>query len=233
MLLQFPKTKIVHRDHAPTADGCGDALVVSRAASAARSSAVKPARRAVSVPRIDAHHSAGMVSRCGHLRTAATPAPISAASASADGQSPTTSRNEAMDRIECFLGQLVLNSKAMLSLDPQKVSGQNVRMADGAAASAYRDHFARRVVWARVARGWNQTQMAEFLGIDQGKYKQYETGRKSFLPHHLVGKFCDLCLIDERWLFKERGKGPAMSWEQVMVMLPPARPKRRKKKRVA
>lgn len=190
IILTFPG----HQDTAPMAG--------SREARRANSSAVTPAARAVGVRKMGSHHSAGMLSRWGHLRAAATEAPISSASASGDSQSAMTSRNVEIERIESFLGQLVLKRKVTLSHDLLDVDGQDVPMApqpEDPAISAYRDAFAARVKQAREARNLTQKELSEILEIDQGTYKQYET--RSFLPHYLIRRFCLVCGIEPGWLF--------------------------------
>src|SRR6266850_7303235 len=100
----------------------------SRAANCANRSAVMPCDSAVLVESTDAHHSAGMRSRCHHLRTAVTGAPTSDASASVDDHSAMTSRKEDISAMPESVGQMVLKIKADLSLDPEKGRGQNVHM---------------------------------------------------------------------------------------------------------
>lgn len=216
MLLMFPRRR-AHGDHAPTMEGCVVWLDGARAAKRASSSAVTPACLAVSVLNREAHHSAGIVSRCGHLRTAETPAPISAANASGEGHSPTTSRKEQI--IGPFLGQSVLICKPTLSRDGADFCGQNVPMAN---ASAYKAAFMERIRDARTARGLTQEGIAILLGITQDTYKQYET--RSYLPHQLVPRFCLACGIDPAWLFDADGKLAAKA---------PPRPHQSRRRRVA
>lgn len=169
------------------------------AASAANRSAVNPADLAARDRRIGSHQSAGMLSRCRHLRTADVPAPISDAIVSGDGQRSTTSRNVEMERIESFLGQLVLEGKPILSHDPIVAHGQDVLMADNdEARSSYRDEFVARVKAAREARGLTQEQVAKALGIAQGTYKQYEV--RSLLPHYFIERFCIITGSGLAWL---------------------------------
>lgn len=206
-ILHFPR-------HARTSAG-------PRAANSAKSSAVNPCFWAVSVRNSGSHHSAGM-RRSGavHLRTAHTPAPISAASASGESHSATISRK--LETMEGCLGHLVPNCKPIVSQDCELGLRQNVPMVP---ASAYKREFTLRVRWARHARGWGPSEMAELLKIDQGKYKQYE--RRSLMPHYLVPEFLRLCLIDYSWLATGIGRAP--------VGEPPTQKRRkpRKLKRVA
>lgn len=182
-----------------------------RAARVINISAVRPALRATSVRKMGAHHSAGILSLCGHLRTPATPAPISAASASGEGHSAMMSRNvETAVGIESSLGQSVLNGKANLSYDCGIRSGEDWGMGKDRAASAYRADFIKRVKAARAARpGLTQAAMAKLLDTTQDHYKQFE-GR-SLLPHAMVEKFCIACGVDIEWLVTGTGKGPAIA----------------------
>ena len=50
--------------------------------------------------------------------------------------------------------------------------------------------------------------MSKILGIDQGRYKQYET--RTPLPHEFIPAFCAATRITEEWLFNfplARGNG--------------------------
>lgn len=195
----------------------------SREAKPARASAVSPAFCAVSVFRIWTHHSAGMLSRCGHLRTAATPAPISDASASGESHNPTTSlKDEGMDG---NLGQSVLNSKANVSFDYANLPVLQSCMLGDQAKTVFKQEFTKRVALARVGRNYTQAQLADKLGMEQDKYKQYE--RRSLLPHDLIPRFCELCDIDTAWLFTGRGLAPRLEVER------PAPKKRKNKSRAA
>lgn len=70
----------------------------------------------------------------------------------------------------------------------------------------FREEFIERTKRAREASGYTQEQMAGFLGIDQGRYKQYET--RSALPHVFIAKFCLLCRCEVHWLLTGLGKEP-------------------------
>jgi DNA-binding XRE family transcriptional regulator len=106
-----------------------------------------------------------------------------------------------IERIEYFLGQLVLKCKAKVSRDDKKRTKQNVLMAkdEDIAATEYRAFFISRVKEARKKRGLTQVELAALLGLDQGTYKQYET--RSFLPHVLIHRFCLACDVHCDWLF--------------------------------
>lgn len=184
------------------------ASATSRAAKVANNSAVTPAEQATGVASTAFHHSAGMRSRCHHLRAAATPAPISDAMASGETQSPMTERNEVMSDMESSLGQLVLNCKAKVSHDCGPSRCQN-RPVSKDAVSQYQHDFIARVRAARAARYDSQQALCDVLEIDQGLYKWYETER--WLPHELIARFCLACGVTIDWLITGKGKGPAIS----------------------
>jgi DNA-binding XRE family transcriptional regulator len=79
-------------------------------------------------------------------------------------------------------------------------------MGETETETQFKQLFTERVKAARVATGLKQWQVAELLGIPQDKYKQYE-GR-SYLPHHLVGRFCIVCRVDPVWLMTGKGQKP-------------------------
>lgn len=192
----------------------------SRAASAAKVSAVKPASRARSVRKIESHHSDGMLLRCGHFLAAATPAPISAANASGESHSPTTSRK--LETMLPLIGQSVLNCKANLSHDLGNPGGYKPAMAQDEGYSDFYRAFIARTKAAREASGYTQAQIGELLdGLAQDHYKQFE-GR-SPLPHHLIPRFCLLCRVNMMWMLTGKGKGPAE--------VPAPAPRRRQVKR--
>lgn len=205
----------------------------SRAANSVSVSAVSNAARARSVANTDAHHSEGILLRWRHLGIIQTPAPMSAAMAACEGQMSMTSLNDVICDMPSKLGQPVLKSKAILSLDCGRSLGHNVRMAEQETESQFKQDFTRRVKAARAALGWKQWQMAEALGMPQDKYKQYE-GR-SLLPHHLIGRFCLLTRIDPDWLLTGRGQKPLQPLriapdESVEAV---AKPKKTRAKRAA
>jgi DNA-binding transcriptional regulator YiaG len=178
----------------------------SRAAKATSVSEVTPLDRAFSVERIADHRSAGMLSRCRHFKTAGTRALTSEAKASGEGQRLITSRKDRKLAIRTFLGQIVLKRKDKVTLDSEKSLGHHVRMGETETETQFKQLFTERVKAARVATGLKQWQVAELLGIPQDKYKQYE-GR-SYLPHHLVGRFCIVCRVDPVWLMTGKGQKP-------------------------
>jgi ribosome-binding protein aMBF1 (putative translation factor) len=61
--------------------------------------------------------------------------------------------------------------------------------------------FAARIARARETRGFTQEYVAGELGIKQDRYAKYE-GR-SFMPHELIGKFCQITRTDPRELFQD------------------------------
>jgi hypothetical protein len=174
------------------------------AANAASVSAVRPARCAVFVFRMGNHHSGGIESRCGHLRAAETPAPISAANASGVDQRETTSRK--LETMPTSLGQSVLKIKPAVSHDSAKRVGHTVSMAPDAeklAETQWRKEFAARLKEARGPR--TQVVMAELLGITQTAYSKYEGARKTMMPVRLLPRFCKICGRSLEWLIE----GPA------------------------
>lgn len=174
-----------------------------RAAIRAKTPAVRDARSAVPVFKIGFHHSAGMRSRCHHLLTCAavTPLSTSAAQASRVGQSSMIERNELKSAVIAGsnLGQIVLDCKPAMSCDCGPDRGLNPAMPDDPTASEFKHRFIERVREARAAR-FTQNQISKLLGIAQDTYKQYET--RSFLPYHLLPRFCLLCGISVESLFE-------------------------------
>jgi DNA-binding XRE family transcriptional regulator len=176
----------------------------SRAASFANSSAVTPLDPAVSVESTEDHHSAGIRSRCHHLRTAVIGAPTSEASALSDDSrvqpgaphSAMTSWNEEISAMPELLGQMVLKSKADLSLDPEKRQGHNVRMPK---LPKYLQEIGSRMREVRDSHGHTTQQAAKFLGIDQSLYSKYENGERR-MPVTIFRDFCDLYDVDAEWL---------------------------------
>lgn len=79
-------------------------------------------------------------------------------------------------------------------------------MTESEAEVHFKQQFIGRVKAARKALGWKQWQMAQALDMPQDKYKQYE-GR-SYLPYHLVGRFCLITRIDPNWLMTGHGEKP-------------------------
>lgn len=205
---------------------------VSREAKEVSSSAVTPAAAAFSVASNEAHHSAGMLSRCHHFDTAEAVAPISAAIASRAPQASLAPHNSITDRKDEIcdmpqtLGQTVLKRKDFLSLDGSRPLGHTVRMAESDEESLYKQEFMARVKHARVARGWKQWQAADAMGIPQDKYKQYE-GR-SLMPHYLIGRFCLVCLVDPQWLLTGHGDRAPKPIRVVTESEPAPKPKQKR-----
>src|SRR5687768_9671337 len=113
-----------------------------RAAKATNVSAVTPASLATEVAKIGDHHSAGTLSRCAHLVTVGTLAPMSDAIASREAQSAMRSRKdvicEAMSKV---IGQSVLKCKAILSLDGKLSIGHTVQMTESETETEYKQRF--------------------------------------------------------------------------------------------
>jgi hypothetical protein len=149
-----------------------------------------------------------MLSRCGHFRAAAIVAPISIAISSGVFQSPTTSRNDEIPFMESSLGQIVLNSKAILSYDCGEMVGDNGSMANRLSETEEKLAFIGRTRLARLARFNTQKPILIILGIDQGTYKQYE--KRTPLPHRFIPKFCAATGVDIDWLLTGEGNGPKM-----------------------
>lgn len=72
------------------------------------------------------------------------------------------------------------------------------------AVTAFEAEFKARTKEAREAKGLTQVQMATALGMDQGKYKQYET--RSMLPHEYIGQFLLITGRSYEWLFTGRAR---------------------------
>ena len=62
----------------------------------------------------------------------------------------------------------------------------------------HKEAFTQRVKDARVAAGYTQLEMANLLGIDRDKYKQYES--RSYLPDSDRLKFCTIAKVSYQWL---------------------------------
>ncbi len=187
MLIQFPK-----RHLGPTFSEASATII----------SAVRPADRAVPVDRIGPHHSAGMLSRCDHLRTAEAEWPISSAIRSGVPHKETTSRKVESD-ISPSIGHCVLKSKAKVSHDHRgafdKIPGMD-RMSETEEKLA----FIRRTKQAREAR-FTQNEICKLLELDQGTWKQYET--RTPLPHRYIPKFCVATGVSADWLLTGDGEG--------------------------
>ena len=204
-----------------------------RAAKATNVSAVTPALLATEVAKIGDHHSAGTLSRCDHLVTVGTLAPMSDAIASLESQSRINSRKDVIcEAISKVIGQSVLKCKAILSLDRKLSIGHTVQMSDSETETEYKQRFMARVAAARIARNLKQWQIAEALGMPQDKYKQYE--KRSLLPHHLIGRFCILTSVDPVWLVTGRGQKPLKAIQVVeSEVVPVTKAKRGRSKTAA
>jgi DNA-binding XRE family transcriptional regulator len=176
----------------------------SRAAKAARSSAVTPASIARGRAKITDHQSAAILLRCHHLLTKREShlkpaADISSAKASRDGHRSITAWNDPSSDMEISLRQTVLKCKPILSQDLGIAVGQNVLMGDDPAASEFKRLFIARTALARERADYTQESMAEALGVKQTKYHKYEV--RSLMPHYLILRFCALCRITPEWLY--------------------------------
>lgn len=73
-------------------------------------------------------------------------------------------------------------------------------MGTGSKLSEWEREFIRRTKQAREERdGLTQDKIAHLLGIDQGRYKHYET--RTPLPHEFVVPFCYATGRSLEWLF--------------------------------
>ena len=70
----------------------------------------------------------------------------------------------------------------------------------------FRREFIARTKEAREASGYTQARIAEFFGVKQDLWKQYET--RSQLPTRMIGKFCLLVRCDPWWLLTGEGSPP-------------------------
>jgi len=171
------------------------AAIGSRAARSAKVLAVNPALRAVLVFKIADHHSTGMLSRCGHLRAAQRPAPISAANTSGEPHSSTISRK--LETMDASIGRAILNCKDDLCPDRGKPVGHTVHMKKRRRLSLVEAALVLRTRQARMAAQLTQEQIAEKLGIWQDTYKNYETNRP--LPPRLHPAFLECTGTDAVW----------------------------------
>lgn len=146
-------------------------------------------------------YSEGMRPRCPHLRIAATEAPMSAARSSSVGQEPSSAFG--VVSIPIRLGPIVLKVKANMSHD---IAGpfRDVGAMAKEARTEFEAEFKARTKEARETKGLTQVQMATALGMDQGKYKQYET--RSVLPHEYIEQFLLITGRNYEWLFTGRAR---------------------------
>ncbi len=204
-MARVTRIDIWKRDHVRASAVAGTWPSLGRACNAASTSSVTPLifrpRAAATKPD---QYSDGTLSRCAHLRTAETDAPISAAKTSCEGH------RASKDRIESAmlqsLGHTVLSVKANMSHDYGPGLEHLAFMPRDAAASAFKVGFIARTKEGRESLGLTQEQFASLLGMDQGKYKQYET--RTPLPHQYVEKFCFATGADQNWLFTGKGRKP-------------------------
>jgi hypothetical protein len=177
------------------------------AARSASTSALSPLDRAIRVPSIDFHQSDGIESRCDHLRTAGTEAPISPANSSLVGhQSMMSLKDVGRSAMPELLGQAVLKIKAKMSRDEPILLADYAALMDRMTETEEKAHFIGRTVAARRARYETQKEICALLEVDQGTYKQYET--RTPLPHRLIPKFCIATGVSMEWLLSGEGKGP-------------------------
>lgn len=103
-------------------------------------------------------------------------------------------------------------------------------MAKDVRKDTYLNEFLERVREARKRHYRSQTLIADRMGLDQDKYKQYES--RSFLPHYMIPLFCDLCHITADWLFTGQGERAMRSIPEAKQR-PTKKPPTRQIKRVA
>ncbi len=219
--------------HGRASSSEGPAAAARRAAKLASISTVTPAACPMDDDAIGTHQSAGMLSRCGHLRADQTGAPISAAMSAGVRQSATTSRkDETVVMLDSTLGHCVLKDKAILSYDCGRPVGETRDMADRKSETEEKAAFIARTKRAREARFPTQRPILTILEIDQGTYKQYEA--RTPLPHRYIPKFCAATGVDVEWLLTGQGKGPqAIAMPPQEAKEPPRRRGRKPRPRAA
>lgn len=194
IVIRFP---VAHR---------GSPSTGSLAASAAKSSARSPARRATPEPRIKDQRSAGMELRNCHLRAACTETPMSDAMTAGDFQRAITSRKEAGAGVmPDTIGQSVLKCKAGMSYDTHKCFVDNPAM-DRMSETEETLAFIRRTRAAREAKFETQKPVYSYLDVAQAHYKHWETKRP--MPRRFIPKFCTICEVSMDWLLTGEGDGP-------------------------
>ena len=196
------------------------------AAKAVKSSAVKTACLALSVDNTEAHHSAGIASRCHHLDTVQADVPTANAIASRDGHSSMIDRKD-NSAIPNSLGQTVLKCKAILSCDGRRKVGQSVPMPK-LSETEENNKYIQRVRDARRWRFPTQNPILTLLEIPQDQYKHYE--KRTPLPRRFIPKFCAATGADILWLLTGEGKAP---WEAAEPTEPKKRTRRALKGKVA
>jgi hypothetical protein len=203
------------------------ASALSREAKAAKRSADTRPSLARSVKSSAAQYSAGILSRCHHLRTAGRLTPISEAKVSCESQSLMTSLNEEIFDMPASLGQFVPKSNANVSTDNTKLSGHDVPMEDDhekLAETQWREEFRQRIIKARGNR--KQVDMAELLGILTNTYGKYEAeSRKSVMPVRLLPRFAKICGVDLVELIE--GPRKAQSPTKPRLVKPVDKPQKR------
>lgn len=197
------------------------ARAASRRAKLVSKSAETAAVRAFSVAKIEDHHSEGIESRCHHLVTMPADAPISDASASRAPcaslapQSSMTDLNDVICDMPPPLGQSVLKSKSLLSLDGGKALGHTVPMAGNKLKTQLDQEFIRRVIKAREASGMTQQEVADGMGVPQDHYKHWEL--KRVMPHYLIPRFCIVARVEDGWLISGRGQMKRLETRKIAV----------------
>jgi len=95
-----------------------------------------------------------------------------------------------------------------MSCDCDSARADTSRMQKSRSETAFSEEFQRRVKLARHARGYTQKKIAGLLGMEQDKYKQYETRDGTLLPHEHLHLFCELTGASLHWLFTGEGQAP-------------------------
>lgn len=177
--------------------GAGDA-------AAASISRVTLRLRLSAAATIRAQYSAGMLSRCRHLRTEASLASTSEARTSSEGQRSMMVLKEGEASIGRTLRQFVLNCNPELCHEFWDDLSQDLGVSKVTPPSDFHCEFIARTTLARETAGYTQQEISTILGIPQTTYKWYET--RSLLPHRLIPAFCVATRVGVDWLFM--GKGP-------------------------
>jgi len=104
-------------------------------------------------------------------------------------------------------------------------------MADAETAAQHKQGFTARVKAARTARALKQWELADALGMTQDRYKQYET--RSYLPPHLIARFCLICRVNPEWLMTGNGKMAPQERQEAASEAPPLQVSKARKKSAA
>jgi hypothetical protein len=178
----------------------------SRAAKEASNSAVTPFSWDLGNPTMADQNSAGIRSRCSHLRTAIPECPTSTAKASQLGQSSIIERNDVSELIHGTMGQSVPKVKANVSRDVLSHLGHHVLMKqdpEELAESVWREQFRLRVIEAQEDRP--NDDMADLLGMKgpnrANTYSKYRA-RGSMMPTRYLLRFCKICQVRIEWLIE-------------------------------